>query len=181
MGRAPDEVAALRARRAESLRRRQREQQRTAYGPALVSIVGQVLGISLRLEDFSSDVALPREFVWPQDIQRAPGLVSAYVDRPTALRLLSCVTRALGPLQGHVGFHDKAYLGFACVHQVRCASLLEIAEKSESAVLFCLSELDAVVLADFYRSVPGREFSVVVQGEGAVRLTRDCFVGTVND
>jgi len=170
-----DEIDEKKRRRAQALLRQEQQRQRNAYGPELVHIIGESLGAPLELKDFSQNFQVAEELIWPADIRLAPGLVHAYMSREDAASLLNCIQNVLGPLDGYIGFHEKAYLGYANVSGVRFPALLGIAEKAEAPVLFYLHDSAGVILTDYYRSPVNLGYSVVAQGTDIVRRLRYCF------
>jgi len=169
-----DQADRLRAKRqALADERHQRELRETA-GPRLVTIVNLALGLSLSVDDFLQQGDALGVFVWPKRIEDAPGLVAAYVDRPSAEEVLACFDRQIGHLTGSIGFHDKAYLGFARVTDIAPTSLLEIANACKDSVLFFVDRPKGAVLVDCYEGSRS-PYSVAVQGDSLLSETVACF------
>jgi hypothetical protein len=168
-------VERLRARRqALADDRHQTELRRTA-APRLVAIVSSALGQALSIEDFVQQGGTIDTFIWPPRIEDAPGLVAAYVDGSRAENVLSCISRRLGGLTGYIGFHDKAYLGFARVAGIELTALFEIADASKDSVLFYVDHPKGAVLVDCYEDPGGNPYSVIVQGNLLIAEATDCF------
>ena len=108
--------------------------------------------------------------MWPRDIRDAPGLVRAYVGPAEALRVMQCVERRLGPLEGEIGFHEKDYLGFAPVSGFTVTSMVAVAAFTGDSALFHAEAAGVVILVDCYGNNAEEQFSVVIQGgRGAAR------------
>jgi hypothetical protein len=174
MSQFPLDANKLRAKRQALADQRRKSELRHSVAPSLVAVVNRVLGCSLSLGDFAELEASVADFIWPPRIEEAPGLVAAYVDRPTADRILSCVERLLGKLEGSIGFHDKAYLGFARVHGISPASLAAIAFEAKASVLFFVDQPAGVVLVDYYESSQSHPYCIVIQGAQLTAETSSC-------
>jgi hypothetical protein len=175
MSQLPLDADKLRAKRQALADQKRNSELRQSVAPGLVAVVNRALGCSLSLGDFAALEAPVADFIWPPQIEDAPGLVAAYVDRPAADRILSCVEHLLGKLVGGVGFHDKAYLGFARVQGVAAASLAAIAFEAKDSVLFFVDQPAGIVLVDYYESSQGRPYCVVIQGAQLIAETSSCF------
>ncbi len=174
MSQVPPDADRLRAKRQALADQRRNDELRLSSAPNLVAILNRVLDRSLSLHDFSELSDTATGFVWPIRIEDAPGLVASYIDRPTADRILNCIERHTGLLEGSLGFHDKAFLGFARVREVSLASLAAIAFESKDSVLFFVDEPRGAVLVDYYESSQNGPYSVVVQGTQLVAVTSSC-------
>jgi len=94
------------------------------------------------------------------------GLVRAYVGLAEALRIMRCVERRLGPLEGEIGFHEKDYLGFAPVSGFTVTSMVALAAFTGDSALFHSDAAEVVILVDCYGYNAEEQFSVVIQGAG---------------
>jgi hypothetical protein len=165
----------LQIRRQQLAASRRDEELRKTHGAKLVDQLNQALGLALSLDDFKADAAILDRFIWPKNLQDAPGFVVAYQERPNAVTLLSSIERALPSLAGKVGFHGKDYLGLAPVSGVRASQLLMAAEAAEDSVLLLVERPAGAMLVDYYRT-PGRgPFSVVAQGTQLMEALKACF------
>lgn len=144
---------------------RERAHLRLRHGAALVQAINDAASCSLRIEDFRTR-SFDRDIVWPQDIRDAPGLVRAYVVLAEALRVMHCVERRLGPLEGEIGFHEKDYLGFAPVSGFTVTSMVALAAFTGDSALFHSDAAEVVILVDCYGYNAEEQFSVVIQGAG---------------
>jgi len=152
----------VRKRRMLLAEERERAHLRLRHGAALVQAINEAASCSLRIEDFrtrSSDW----DIVWPQDIRNAPGLVRAYVGLAEALRVMRCVERRLGALEGEIGFHEKDYLGFAPVRGFAVTSMVAVAASTGESALFHSEAAGVVILVDCYGYNAEEQFSVVIQ------------------
>jgi hypothetical protein len=153
---------------------RQHAEMRARFGEQFVRAINEATSKALVLEDFTlRTFALSLE--WPEDIRDAPGLVRAYVAGSDAARIMNCVGRGLGPLVGALGFHEKDYLGFACVTDFTVPSMVAIAASTMDSVLFHAEKPEIVVLVDCYGNTAEEQFSVVIQGRGIPDCVRECF------
>jgi hypothetical protein len=165
----------LRIRRQQAAASRVDEELRRTHGTQLVDQLNQALGLALSPDDFKADATVVDRFVWPKNLQDAPGLVAAYLERPNAATLLNSIERALPSLAGKVGFHGKDYLGLAPVSGVRASQLLIAAEAAEDSILLLIERPAGAMLVDYYRT-PGRgPFSVVAQGTQLMEALKSCF------
>lgn len=127
----------------------------------------------MSLEDFQQDYTVGA-FDWPADIRKAPGLVAAYVSKARAQQLMLCVSGVLGRTSGMIGFHDKEFLGFAPISNIRVDSMVEIAESTMESVLFYVDDSELIVMVDCYGLNPESKFSVVIQNHSSGMLDT-CF------
>lgn len=144
---------------------RERANLRLRHGAALVQAINEAASCSLRIEDFRAR-SFEGDIVWPRDIRDAPGLVLAYVGLAEALRVMHCVERRLGPLEGEIGFHEKDYLGFAPVSGFTVTSMVAVAASTAESSLFHAEAAGVVILVDCYGNNAEEQFSVVIQGAG---------------
>ena len=168
-------VTDLQVRRQRLAASRSDAELRKTHGAKLVDQLNHALGLALSLDDFKADAALIDRFIWPTNLQDAPGLVVAYQETPTAAALLSSIERALPSLVGKVGFHGKEYLGLAPVSGVRASQLLVAAEAVEDSVLLLTECPEGAMLVDYYRTPGHGPFSVVVQGTQLMEALKACF------
>lgn len=89
---------------------------------------------------------------------------------------MKCVQRTLGPVSGHLGFHEKAYLGSAHVSDFAASSLVAIAASTEDSVLLHLDGGELVILVDYYGVTESERFSVVIQGGSGLARVAPCFL-----
>lgn len=165
----------LRAKRQLIADQRKNNELRLDAAPSLVAIVNRALVRRLTMDDFSHTADTLGTFIWPKRLEDAPGLVAAYVDRAMASTILSCIGRRLGSLTGFIGFHDKAFLGFARAAMVEPAALLAIAEGARDAVLLYVDQPHGAVLVDWYETPGSNPCSVIVQGDLLVAEAAGCF------
>ena len=170
-------IEELRSRRRQAQEKREREALRVQYGPKLVDTLSLAADCALKLADFRVDVCLPMEITWPQRLEQAPGLVTAYVDKQYALRIVTCAEQRLGITSGLIGFHDKDFLGFCYASGIRVGRLLAAAEAVNDSVVFYPEGADGVIMVDYYSSNAAPPYSVIVQGNQLVEQLRNCFAG----
>jgi len=155
----------VRKRRTLLADERERVHLRSRHGPALVQAINEAASCNLSIDDFRTR-SFEWDIVWPPDIRDAPGLVRAYVGQAEALRVMQCVERRLGPLEGEIGFHEKDYLGFAPVSGFAVTSMVAIAASTGDSALFHSESAGVVILVDCYGNTADEQFSVLIQGAG---------------
>lgn len=169
-------VRELREKRMQLATLREHAQMRDRFGEQLVRAINAATSKTLGLEDFQSrSPELTLE--WPEDIRDAPGLVRAYVAESDAISTMRCVERKVGPLVGAIGFHEKDYLGFACISDFAASSMVAIAASTMDSVVFFAENLGIVILVDCYGNSAAEQFSVVIQGAETPESIRECFSG----
>jgi len=147
---------------------------RERFGEQLIRAINAATSKTLGLEDFqprSPELTLE----WPEDIRDAPGLVRAYVAESDAISTMRCVERNVGPLVGAIGFHEKDYLGFACISDFAASSMVAIAASTMDSVLFFAEDLGIVILVDCNGNSAPEQFSIVIQGGRILESLRECF------
>lgn len=170
-----DKIAELRMKRARLLELQEQKYLRSLYGPRLAAIVATEVGKVVSVDDFEVALQKPCLLDWPEDLADAPGLLSAYISRHEAAKLLECFQSRLGTISGKIGFHDKDYLGLAKLEDVLPIALLRVSQAAESSVLFYIENPQGIVMVDCYPSQPGEPFSIVVQGDDLSRELALCF------
>jgi hypothetical protein len=170
-----DKIAELRMRRAGLLELQEQKHLRSLYGPGLAAIVATEVGKVVSLDDFVVPIQKPSLLDWPKDLAAAPGLVSAYIGRREAVKLLECFQNRLGSIYGKIGFHDKNYLGLAKLEDVLPVALLRISQAAEDSVIFYVENPRGIIMVDCYPSQLAEPFSVVVQGDDLSCKLALCF------
>lgn len=169
-------IEELRARRRQAQEKRDREALRAQYGPKLADALSLAADRALNEADFHVDARPQMEIIWSRRLEDAPGLVAAYVDKKRALTIVACAEQRLGLTSGLLGFHDKDFLGFCYVPDVRVGRLAAAAEASNDSVVFYPEGAGGVLMVDYYSSNAGPPYSVVVQGDLLIEQLRGCFL-----
>ena len=168
-------IEELRDHRSNVLREKQRAELRNLHGSRLIDALNLAAHDAISLAEFHVDVAPPFILDWPARLEEASGLVLAYASKNKATGVALCIDEKLGRVNGLIGFHDKDYLGFCHVSQLKLGGLVAAAEAANDAVTFYPASLNGVIVVDCYAGNHGMPFSILVQGEILIERLRECF------
>lgn len=170
-----NEIAELRARRAEVSRSIERKRLRDKNGEALARGLSMAASEPLNLQDFNVDEKPPFDVLWAGDIRGVAGLVIAYVHKDVVCRVASCIQSKIPAAAGKIGLHGNDYLGLCAINNISLTGMVDAAEATNDSIVFYPAWTRGAIVVDCYASNPGDAFSLFVQGGRLEEILSDCF------
>jgi len=147
-------------RRSRLLKERELARLRDVHGTRLVSLLSQGLRMPFSLDDFRLGISPPWTAFWSGRTEDTPGLVAAYIDRDTAIRLLSCMERSEIEKRGCLGILNNEYIGICEVSEINLVDLLSAADLTNESVAYYPAYAEGAIVVDCYRSGAGEPYNV---------------------